>query len=79
MAGTVRLVACWEVSAGLIPGRPDGEFTRRWPITSPDWHQLGDDARRAAYLKASDEAHDYAKSLEDPRRINWVRVDWIWL
>jgi hypothetical protein len=75
---TERLTACWEVTAGLIPGTPDAEFTRRWPLTSPSWTELSDDDRRAAYLKASDEAHEYAKSLEDPARINWVRVDWIW-
>jgi hypothetical protein len=26
-----------EVTAGLIPGQPEDEFTRRWAITSAEW------------------------------------------
>lgn len=67
---------CWEVVAGLIPGKnPEPEFTKQWWITSAQW---ASDDGLALWEKGRDEAYDYAKTLLDPNRLNWVRVDWIW-
>jgi hypothetical protein len=30
----IRARCCWKVTAGLIPGQPMPEHTRRWVITS---------------------------------------------
>lgn len=71
----------WEVTAGLIPGQPMDEYTRRWGLTSDEWY--GDDGQPTlqgvatfnSYLVA---AQEYARTLTDPGSLNWVRVEWIW-
>jgi hypothetical protein len=71
----------WEVTAGLIPGQPMNEYTRRWGMTASEWH--GEDGKPTpqavalfnAYLVA---AQEYARYLMDPRGLNWVRMEWIW-
>lgn len=69
--GVVRSArACWEVSAGLIPGQPNPALTRRY------WLLSGDPLERMAELQA--EAYAAAATMTDPRVMNWVRVDWIW-
>jgi hypothetical protein len=78
-----------EVQAGLIPGRPEPEFSRRWAVTSDEWDeaQNADDqadpehALHQALLLAfrAAEADEYARLLRNPGRFNWVRTDWIWL
>lgn len=69
-----------EVTAGLIPGKPDPEFTRKWFITSDVWQKLneGDADARAHFIRVSGESREYAATLEDPRRLNWVRRDWVY-
>jgi hypothetical protein len=67
-----------EVMAGVIPGTPEPEFGRRWGITTAEWeaseHQSGLLAERAG------QAQGYAQLLMlQPDRVNWVRLDWIWL
>jgi hypothetical protein len=83
-----RARLAFEVCAGLIPGQPMPEYTRRWVITSENWHQENamTDAEfaqahpdgKSTFATFRDEAHEYAKSLTDPRAVNWVRVDWIY-
>ena len=83
---TARLAI--EVTAGVVPGRAEPEFTRRWAITSTEWEQAQD-----ADLKADEEhrfhtylllsgraamADEYARMLRNPSRWNWVRTDWVW-
>ncbi len=76
---TARVVV--EVVAGLIPGRnPDPTFTRRWVISSREWHDTPG-ARQAELLAVlAGRASGYATLLMlQPDRLNWVRTDWIWL
>lgn len=78
-----------EVTAGLIPGRPEEAFTRRWVITSAEWEQAERDDEAAdpehAFAQAlllafrAAEADEYARLLRNPGRFNWVRTDWVWL
>lgn len=80
MSDSARVII--EVVAGLIPGRdPDPELTRRWAITSDDWYGADDDTARAVLLATRNgQALGYAQWLMlQPDRLNWVRVDWIWL
>lgn len=65
----------WEVTAGLIPGQPMPEYTRRFGLTSPEWESA--DGWRL-FQEHFDQALDYYRSLQDPRRLNWVRLDWVW-
>jgi hypothetical protein len=86
MSDTARVLL--EVTAGLIPQRPEPELTRRWAITSAEWQEAGKatssdlEAGRQSELLAerNGRALAYANLLMlQPDRINWVRTDWIWL
>lgn len=79
---------CWEVHAGIIPGQPMPEHTRRWVITSEVW-ELENNMSEAEFKEAHpdgwstfwkfrDAAYEYARALNDPRCLNWVRVEWVW-
>lgn len=69
-----------EVVAGIVPGTPMPEYTRRWHWTSQDQRQLseGKAEARERWIAMAGESREYAASLEDPARINWVRRDWLW-
>ncbi len=70
-----------EVVAGLVPGVPMPEYTRRWSWSSADQTALinGDKAASEKYIRIAGESREYAASLENPQQINWVRREWIWL
>jgi hypothetical protein len=69
-----------EVSAGLIPQRPDPELTRQYAITSTQWHEAGAHGQFTLLAEANGKALGYAGLLMmQPDRVNWVRTDWIWL
>jgi hypothetical protein len=83
-----RLRCAWEVTAGIIPGTPEDSLCKRWLLTSEAWEdelrkadELGDAEGPIAsdFARFGQEAFLYAQSLQDPRRTNWVKVDWIWL
>ena len=87
----VKLVI--EVTAGIRPGLPEPQFTRRWTLTSDEWeraqveddelHKNGDNehAMHAALLLGARaaEADEYARLLRNPQRFNWVRTEWEWM
>lgn len=68
-----------EVVAGVLPNEPMPEYTKRFGLTGDDLDRM----REAKDSSASDRAHGealmYAVGLMDPSRVNWVRLDWIWL
>jgi hypothetical protein len=70
-----------EVVAGVLPGQPMAEYTKRWCYTS---NKYAVDRQTAAdqptiFSKRLQEAHDYAMGLSNPAYVNWVRVDWVWV
>jgi len=70
--------AAIEVQAGLIPQQPEDEFTRRWFITSEQWHAEGADQAKLL-TDTQGQAMAYAQYLMlQPDRLNWVRVDWVY-
>ena len=87
-SGTGRLRCAWEVRAGVIPGKPEEERTRRWFLTSETFHAENDMPEeefkqkfpdgKSTFMKFRDAAFDYALSLHDPQYLNWVDVSWIW-
>jgi hypothetical protein len=90
MSDTAR--ALIEVTAGVIPGQPMPELTRRWAITSAEWQEANRPTpgtpeadyapHPASVLLAvrTAEAQGYANLLMlQPDRYNWVRVEWLWL
>lgn len=83
-----------EVRAGVIPGTPIPEFTRRWGITSVDYATMNDKAelrkercaRSRQWHEASDkwirvhgDSREYQASLENPAMFNWVERTWLWV
>jgi hypothetical protein len=66
----------WEVTAGIVPGEPMLEYTRRWGLTSGEWESP---PRVALYNAALVGALEYARYLMEPQRVNWVRLEWIWV
>lgn len=88
MAETARVLL--EVTAGLIPERPEPELTKHFHITSAEWQAAGDPLEAGSDLEVSRQsalladrngrALAYANLLMlQPDRVNWVRTDWIWL
>jgi hypothetical protein len=68
-----------EVLAGLIPGQPELEYTRRWVLTSAEWAAAGP-TQSEVLAVLNGKAQGYAGLLMlQPDRLNWVRVDWLWL
>lgn len=61
-----------EVQAGIIPGEPMEEYTRRWVLTREQYES--DD-----YDDARIDAANYVMEVQDPQRVSWVRFEWIWL
>ena len=79
---SVSVRCAWEVSAGLIPGIPESDHTRRWWVTSPDYWsaaEKGEEALRALIEEKEAEARAYYEELRNPNRWNWVRLDWVWI
>lgn len=80
---TARIVA--EVTAGLLPGRPDPEFTQRYVVHSDDWLKAsaandGGAALGRLLSETNGRALGYAGMLMlQPDRLNWVRTEWIYL
>lgn len=70
-----------EVYAGVIPGQPMAEFTKRWDYDSDDFEQdkKTPPDQPTIFSKRVQEAHDYAMGLSNPAYVNWVRVEWIWI
>lgn len=68
-----------EVVAGLIPGKPQPELTRRWALTGREWNDLDSEGKSAALAEINGRAQGYAGLLMlQPDRLNWVRLDWLW-
>jgi hypothetical protein len=72
----------WEVRAGLIPGTPRPEFTKRWVYTSAaceeDSSRGGDLAYHATFAKLRAEAMDYFAQMSMPQLNNWAELTFIW-
>lgn len=72
-----------EIVAGVVPGTPVPEFTKRFVITSDAWYKQGDyegkdDEAEMEVMKVYGLAQEYMRTLWNPKRANWVRCDWIY-
>jgi hypothetical protein len=79
---TARLII--EVVAGVIPEKPEPEFTRQYAITSAEWQQARESAQTGAEEEllavVAGKAQGYAGLLMlQPNRLNWVKTTWLWL
>lgn len=78
----VRLKAAWEVCAGLIPGQPMPEYTKRFVYTSEDYEEDGRHAKELEYhpifMKRMAEASSYHQQMSNPQTLNWAELTFIW-
>lgn len=79
---SVCLKAAWEVRAGLIPGQPMPEYTKRFLHTSEDCEEDGRHAKEFAYhpifMKRMAEAASYHQQVSNPQALNWAELTFIW-
>ena len=61
------------VVAGIIVGEPMKRFTRTWYFTQKE---LDDPP---TYIDHMGAAMNYAMSLQNPAKVNWVKFEWVWL
>lgn len=66
----------WIVRAGVLPGQPDPDLTRSFVITAGEW--ADDTSRDRVWLERQGAATVYALSLQDPSRVNWVAMEFVW-
>lgn len=72
--------AAFEVTAGVIPGKPEPQYTKVFPYQAEhlDQDKLVPQDQPTYFSKLSEEAHLYARSLENPAHLNWVQCVFIW-
>ena len=78
----IALKAQWSVQAGLVLGEPMPEFSRAWSYSSRDYEndggtQEGLRAEGSKFLQCQEDAHRYAKLLEQGG-MNWVTLHYVW-
>ena len=61
------------VTAGILPGEPIKQFTRSWNFTYEDL------LKQPTYIDGIGSAMNYAISLQDPKKVSWVRYKWFWM
>jgi hypothetical protein len=73
-----------EVTAGVVPGKVEPEYTRLYAITSAQWQEaMNSGATMAAsnlLAETNGKAQGYAGYLMlQPDHLNWVDTKWLWL
>jgi hypothetical protein len=71
----------WEVVAGVAPGKPMPEYTKRFVLTSDEWY--GEDGELTEgginrFMELQGTAMMHALGLMNPQQVNWVRLVWVW-
>jgi len=60
------------ISAGVIIGEPMPKYTRQWGFSNKDLED------KWLYIDKTGAAMNYAMSLQNPQKVNWVKFEWIW-
>ena len=58
------------VKAGVVPG--ESTLSRQWDFTEEDMNNP------PTYIDRTGSAMNYAMSLQNPDKFNWVTLEWIW-
>ncbi len=67
-----------QVVAGVMPGVPDEEYTRRWTVSTSEWQKAVDEHGFGELIaRKAGEAAGYAGLLY-LQQVNWVSTEWIW-
>lgn len=64
-----------EVVAGIIPNQPMPEYTKQFAITEEQWA----DPTGIETMKVYGLVQEYMRNMWNPKAVNWVRCDWIYL
>jgi len=65
----------WEVVAGVIPGTPEPEYTKRFAMTTEEYES---EKSQEIFIGSMVKALEYARSLHQPQNLNWVNLQWVW-
>ena len=77
---TAESVRCGvDVVAGVLPGTPEPEWTRQWFITSQEWNAENADQAQLLTDLAGKATAWATYCMLQPDRLNWVRVEWLWM
>jgi len=64
----------WEVSGGVIPGQPS-TITRIWGLTSSEFEgEHGSEIFAWRLMQAL----VFFQALQNPSKLNWAKIEWIW-
>lgn len=67
-----------DVQVGLLPGTPMNEYSKRFAITSEEWHGTEDKATLLSEFNGKVQGYAIYWMMQ-PDRVNWVRTDWIYM
>jgi len=77
------LKGMWGVSAGIVLGDTMPQYTKNFYYLSPMFDEDVEQARAGKkdshFQSLRDEALAYAKDMMDPRSVNWVKLEWVWV
>lgn len=77
--------AFFSVTAGVIPGTAEPGYTKQWSYSSLDFEadvkalEADPERQTSDFIEKMDAAYEYARSITDPRAVNWVKVEFIWI
>lgn len=60
------------VKAGVVPKYASPDLTRVWNFTQEDLDSP------PTYVDKTGSAMNYAMSLQNPEKVNWVSFEWVW-
>lgn len=89
----MQALKCYvQVTAGIMLGETDPEWTKRWEwvINAKKFERVNNtlytpsaEVRTEEVLLAVhqlwDEATEYARELQNPGFVNWVKLEWVWM
>lgn len=80
------LVCQVVVTAGVIPGVAEKAYTKAWFWNADDQEKMMQkkdmdlqNEYRMKWIALMGESREYAAALEDPRRVNWINRNWMWM
>jgi len=72
--------AFFTVTAGLIPDQPMSEYTLQIDYGSQDREaDRTNPSGPAVFEQCRDLAMAHARALMDPKAVNWVRLEFVWV
>lgn len=61
-----------HVTAGVVLGESISDLTRVWQFTQAHLDNP------PTYIDQTGAAMNYAMSLQNPEKVNWVKLEWVW-